>query len=65
MVGLKDVIASDQEVEERRSPAGEVVVGDTVTNALFHFSKDAPILRMALNLFTKVGSGARAGEKGW
>jgi len=49
---LRNVIASDQEVEERRNSDGKLIVGDTVTNALFHFSRQAPILEMALDKFT-------------
>ena len=33
---------------------GHLLVGDSVTNAIFHFSKSAPILKLALETFTKM-----------
>ena len=50
---LKDVIASDQVVEEKTNAAGELLVGDSVTNALFHFSKGAEILKLAIEHFNE------------
>jgi len=54
---LRNVIASDQEVEERRNSEGHLIVGDTVTNALFHFSRGNPIVEMALERFTSTYQG--------
>ena len=33
---------------------GHLLVGDSVTNAIFHFSKSAPILKLALETFNKM-----------
>ena len=41
--------------EERTNAAGEMLVGNAVTNALFHFSKGAEILKLAIQHFTQVG----------
>lgn len=54
LVGLENVIASDQVNEEKYSPNGQLLVGDTVTNAMFHFSKGAKILKMSLQNFNNM-----------
>ena len=33
---------------------GHLLVGDCVTNAIFHFSKSAPILDLALEIFSSM-----------
>ena len=33
---------------------GHLLVGDCVTNAIFHFSKSAPILALALDIFSSM-----------
>jgi len=49
--GLQNVIASDQITREEFTDENHLKVGDTVTNAMFHFSKGAPILTIALQNF--------------
>jgi len=50
---LHNVIASDQITKEEFTNENHLKVGDTVTNAMFHFTKGAPILRIALQNFNK------------
>merc|ERR1711935_1125213 len=51
LVGLKNFLASDQVNEETYTENGHLMVGDTVTNAFFHFDTGAPILEDALKNF--------------
>jgi len=51
---LRNVIASDQVVEEMHDQEGRLLVGDTVSNAIFHFSKGHKILRLALQQFNQM-----------
>jgi len=52
--GLKNVIASDQVTKEEYDDNNHLKIGDTVTNAIFHFSKGATILQLALENFNNV-----------
>ena len=36
---------------DRYDSNNHLIVGNTVTNAIFHFSKSAPILQLALDIF--------------
>ena len=48
---LHNVIASDQVTSKLYTEAGHAYIGHTVSNAFFHFSRGAPILKAALNSF--------------
>ena len=50
LTGLRNVVASDQVSDgDKFNDNNELLVGNSVTNAMFHFSRAAPILELALS----------------
>ena len=53
--GLSNVLASDQVSDgDKYNADNELIVGNSVTNAMFHFSRGAPILKRALASLVQV-----------
>ena len=55
LTGLRNVVASDQVSDgDKFNDNNELLVGNSVTNAMFHFSRGAPILQLALAILERV-----------
>jgi len=51
LTGLQNVLASDQVTEDELNAEGHILQGYKVSNAMFHFKKDSPLLECAIRKF--------------